>query len=83
MKNIRLIISDTHHHGWTQFANTLSDGRNSRNEIIINETRKAAQALKDMGGKVIIHAGDIFHRKLKPYLKPCNRALQTSRTRRL
>lgn len=68
MKNIALIISDTHHHDWSQFAETLSDGRNSRNEIIIEETYKAAQELKERGGNVIIHAGDIFHTrgKLKP-----------------
>lgn len=68
MSNLRLIISDTHHHAWTHFAHTVEDGRNSRNEIIIEETRKAAHVLKEKGGNTIIHAGDIFHTrgKLQP-----------------
>jgi DNA repair exonuclease SbcCD nuclease subunit len=55
------LISDTHNHPWSQFAETTSLGVNSRLQIILDETYRAAQTLKALGGKTLIHAGDLFH----------------------
>lgn len=56
-----LLISDLHGHAWSSFAHKMEDGSNSRLMIIIAELKRAAQALKDAGGRDIIIAGDIFH----------------------
>jgi DNA repair exonuclease SbcCD nuclease subunit len=55
------LISDTHCHGWTQFAETTSLGVNTRLQIILDETYRAAQTLKALGGKHLFHGGDLFH----------------------
>ena len=55
------LVSDTHNHPWTQFAITLPDGINSRLQTILDETYRAAQAVKALGGKHLFHAGDLFH----------------------
>lgn len=55
------IISDTHNHNWQQFATTCADGINSRLRIILDETIRAAQTVKDAGGDMLYHAGDLFH----------------------
>lgn len=55
------IISDTHLHNWSAFANPLANGVNSRLDIILNEIERCAKTLADIGGDTIIHAGDLFH----------------------
>jgi len=55
------IISDTHFHSWSQFSTTNETLVNSRLQILIDETRKAAQHMKDQGCEAIFHCGDIFH----------------------
>src|SRR5471030_1191680 len=55
------LISDSHNHPWSQFAETTSLGVNTRLQIILDETYRAAQTLKAVGGKTLIHAGDLFH----------------------
>jgi len=56
-----LLISDTHHHNWDAFATVNERGVNSRNQIIIDETRRAFEELRKAGGRVAFHAGDMFH----------------------
>ncbi|BBI61765.1 hypothetical protein HSBAA_30710 [Vreelandella sulfidaeris] len=54
------IISDTHYHPFTAFAK--QDGLiNSRLQIAMDETRKAAVHMKDAGCTALYHCGDIFH----------------------
>jgi DNA repair exonuclease SbcCD nuclease subunit len=55
------LISDTHGHNWSAFATTLPSGVNSRLQIILDETLRAAQAVKAAGGKTLYHGGDLFH----------------------
>lgn len=55
------IISDTHNHNWAQFSKQNPDGVNSRLAIILEETWRAAEAIKNAGGKYLIHGGDLFH----------------------
>lgn len=55
-----LLISDSHYHAWSQFANTNS-GINSRLQATITATLEAAAKLRSLGGNTIIHAGDTFH----------------------
>lgn len=55
------LISDTHNHPWSQFAETTSLGINTRLQIILDETYRAAQTLKALGGNVLVHGGDLFH----------------------
>lgn len=55
------IISDTHHHGWSAFAKTESDGVNSRLRILLNETERCAAEVLKAGGDTIVHTGDLFH----------------------
>lgn len=55
------LISDTHNHAWSQFAETTSEGVNSRLQIILDETYRAAQAVKSLGGTHLFHGGDLFH----------------------
>ena len=54
------LISDMHYHNWSSFSTTLNTGVNSRLQIIIDETLRAAQSAKDNGGSLIL-AGDTFH----------------------
>lgn len=54
------IISDTHYHSWSAFAK--QNGHiNSRLQIQLEETRKAAIHMKDAGCTALFHTGDIFH----------------------
>lgn len=55
------VISDTHHHNWTQFAHTNDQGVNSRLQHTLDETLRAAEWVKKQGGKALIHCGDLFH----------------------
>ena len=55
-----VIISDTHHHDWSSFS-TIKNGVNSRLNIILEETIRAADSIEDEDQKLIIHAGDLFH----------------------
>lgn len=54
------LISDTHHHNWRVFAND-SDAVNSRLQITLDETWRAANEAKDRGHSTLVHAGDMFH----------------------
>lgn len=56
-----LLISDTHYHPWQAFASEDADGVNTRLRELLDETLRAAQELKERGGKHMIHAGDVFH----------------------
>jgi DNA repair exonuclease SbcCD nuclease subunit len=56
-----LLISDTHYHPWQAFASQDGDGVNTRLRELLDETLRAAQELKERGGKHMIHAGDVFH----------------------
>lgn len=55
------IISDSHNHSWSQFAEVTPEGVNSRLQIILDETYRAAQVCKSLGGKHLFHCGDLFH----------------------
>ena len=55
------VISDTHCHNWTTFSSVDERGVNTRLKIILSEIKRAAQEVKDMGGRYLFHAGDIFH----------------------
>lgn len=55
------IISDTHHHNWSQFASTTESGVNTRLQVLLDETMRAAKVVSEAGGNTIYHAGDLFH----------------------
>lgn len=55
------LISDTHHHAWSAFSTTLPTGVNSRLQIILDETLRAARVVKAAGGDTLYHGGDLFH----------------------
>lgn len=55
------IISDTHNHAWSQFAVINNDGVNSRLQITLDETLRAAALVSEAGGDTLYHAGDMFH----------------------
>jgi DNA repair exonuclease SbcCD nuclease subunit len=55
------IISDSHHHSWSAFSETLPNGVNSRLQILLDETRRCAAEVRKAGGDTIIHGGDLFH----------------------
>jgi DNA repair exonuclease SbcCD nuclease subunit len=55
------IISDSHNHAWSSFATTLPTGVNSRLQMILDETERAADELLALGGSRLYHAGDLFH----------------------
>lgn len=55
------VVSDTHNHGWNFFAVDNADGVNSRLQIIIDETKRAAATTRAAGGDVLFHGGDLFH----------------------
>lgn len=56
-----LIISDTHYHNFTQYAQQDAQGINTRLWDIVRATGEAVKALRAEGGKYIIHCGDVFH----------------------
>lgn len=54
------VISDSHYHSFSAFAK--QNGHiNSRLQIMIDETRRAAIHMKEAGCTAMFHAGDIFH----------------------
>lgn len=55
------VISDTHHHNWSAFATTNADGINSRLQMILDETERAADEVRKAGGNTLYHGGDLFH----------------------
>jgi DNA repair exonuclease SbcCD nuclease subunit len=55
------IISDTHHHPWSAFSETLPNGVNSRLQILLDETKRCAAEVRKAGGDTIVHGGDLFH----------------------
>jgi DNA repair exonuclease SbcCD nuclease subunit len=55
------LISDSHHHAWSAFATINSDGINSRLQMILDETLRAATEVKAAGGDTLYHGGDLFH----------------------
>ena len=55
------IISDTHNHAWSAFASVNEHGINTRLQIILDETRRAGEAVLAAGGDTLYHAGDLFH----------------------
>lgn len=59
--SIEAIISDTHNHNWSVFSHVLPSGVNSRLQHILDETWRAAETVKALGGNTLIHCGDIFH----------------------
>jgi len=71
------IISDTHNHDWSAFSKQLSNGVNSRLQIILDETWRAAKAVKDAGGDALIHTGDLFHVRGKVSPSVLNPTLET------
>ena len=56
-----LLISDTHFHNWTAFANVEADRVNSRLKLQLAEAERAYKMLADEGGNQVFHAGDLFH----------------------
>ena len=54
------IISDTHYHQWTAFANKTGLV-NSRLEILLKETRKMADFMAENDIHTLFHLGDCFH----------------------
>ena len=55
------IHSDTHNHNFSAFATILPNGINSRLQATLDETLTCARETKNVGGKNIYHAGDLFH----------------------
>lgn len=55
------VISDTHCHNWSMFGQVGVNGTNTRLQIILDEIKRAAEEVKEMGGSTLFHAGDIFH----------------------
>lgn len=58
-----LLLSDLHYHSWTAFAEKGATGVNTRLQQILDATNEAVEALKAAGGKTIIVAGDVFHKR--------------------
>lgn len=55
------LISDTHYHKFSAFADVALSGLNSRLEIQLNATSLAVDRLRIAGGNRLVHAGDMFH----------------------
>lgn len=55
------IISDTHHHAWSAFAEVTPAGVNSRLQMLLDETKRCAAEVRKAGGDTIVHGGDLFH----------------------
>lgn len=54
-----LLISDTHYHNYSQYAQIAPSGVNTRLGDILRATLEAAKAVGP--GATIIHCGDVFH----------------------
>jgi len=55
------VISDTHYHNWSAFSSLDEDGINMRLRIILDKTVEAAKKVKEQGGDILVHCGDMFH----------------------
>lgn len=55
------IGADLHFHNWQAFSQINEDGINTRLAGSLGEMKKAATAIKRIGGNKLILAGDIFH----------------------
>ncbi|HEU4635895.1 MAG TPA: metallophosphoesterase, partial [Edaphobacter sp.] len=55
------VVSDSHNHNWNAFSTVLPNGVNDRLQMILDETERAADELLAIGGKRMVHAGDLFH----------------------
>lgn len=56
-----VIMSDLHFHAWSQFSKVMSNGVNSRLQIMIDEFHNACEEGRMRGANDVIIAGDIFH----------------------
>lgn len=57
------IVSDVHSHPWREFSYTLKNGRNSRFQNTLNVWRRIRRRCVKEGIRVVICAGDLFHKK--------------------
>lgn len=57
------VVSDIHAHAWNLFSTTLDSGVNSRLQVVLDELRRTASTLRAKGGKSLIVAGDVFHKR--------------------
>lgn len=61
MSDLFGVISDSHNHNFSTFSKTLPNGVNDRLQWIVDETVRAAEAVKANHGNVLVHCGDVFH----------------------
>jgi DNA repair exonuclease SbcCD nuclease subunit len=57
------VVSDLHCHNFSAYASTNADGVNTRLRHILDEFKRAAEALKAAGGDRLVIAGDLFHQR--------------------
>jgi DNA repair exonuclease SbcCD nuclease subunit len=55
------LLSDTHCHNWSAFAQTNDDLINTRLAMILDEIERCAAETKKAGGNTVYHGGDLFH----------------------
>lgn len=55
------LLADLHLHPWSSFSATNDDGVNSRLVALLSEIYRAARAVHEKGGNVLVFAGDVFH----------------------
>lgn len=55
------LLADLHLHPWSSFSATGEDGVNNRLAALLSEIYRAARAVHDKGGNVLVFAGDVFH----------------------
>lgn len=55
------LLADIHLHEWSAFATALSNGLNSRLDILLSELKRCAEEVRNAGGDMMILAGDVFH----------------------
>jgi len=55
------LLSDTHCHNWSAFAQTDDDLINTRLVMILDEIERCAIETKKAGGNTVYHGGDLFH----------------------
>jgi DNA repair exonuclease SbcCD nuclease subunit len=55
------LLSDTHLHEWSAFAQTGADLVNTRLQMILDEIYRCAEETKKAGGDTVYHGGDLFH----------------------
>jgi hypothetical protein len=55
------LLSDTHLHEWSAFAQTGDDLVNTRLKTIQDEFYRCADETKKAGGDTVYHGGDLFH----------------------